>query len=162
MNSNMSFLTFCPSHFYMASGVGESKYRLVAFDNALISAGVSGYNLLKVSSILPSKCQRREKVEIKEGSLLPTAYASISSDCAGEQISACIAVGIPENEDDIGVIMEYSDSVSKELAEDTCRAMVAEAMNNHHISVKEILSTVASTEVGKGCFSSVVSVLSMW
>ena len=160
MNSN--FLTGCPTNFYIASGKGESDYKLVSFDNALIDAGVSGYNLLKVSSILPAGCKRKENVGLKEGSLLPTAFATISSNVPGEQISSAVAVGIPKNANDIGVIMEYSGKVTKEEAENTARSMTIEAMNNHNIQIDEVISTASSAVVNSDKYVSIVSVLSMW
>ena len=42
-----------PTEYRLSSGTGTSPHELVAFDNALLSAGISNYNLLKVSSILP-------------------------------------------------------------------------------------------------------------
>ena len=156
------YLCACPSSFYISSGVGTSKYQLVAFDNALINAGVSGFNLVKVSSILPACCKQSDNVELKAGSLLPTAFATISSDVKGEQISSCVAVGIPENEEDIGVIMEYSGKVSKDEAENICQRMVIESMKNHNIPIKDIICSAESVVVKGDSFLSVVSVLSMW
>ena len=57
---NSYFLSSYPKHFYIASGVGRDMYELVSFDNALINAGLSNYNLLRVSSILPTGCKQKE------------------------------------------------------------------------------------------------------
>jgi len=42
------------------------------------------------------------------GSLVPTAYASITSDIPGEIIASAVAVALPEKPDYPGLIMEYS------------------------------------------------------
>ena len=68
----------------IATGVGRDQRPLVAFDKALLNAGVGNYNLVKLSSILPAKavwCDTRIlRKDVPDGSLLPTAYATISSD----------------------------------------------------------------------------------
>ena len=97
-----------PTHFHISSGAGRSKHAMVAFDNALIQAKISNYNLLRVSSILPINCKQEDNISIPFGSLLPTAYATISSSEPNAHIAAAVAVGIPIHDTDIGVIMEYS------------------------------------------------------
>ena len=82
--------------YYIASGSGQSKYQLVAFDNALIQAGLSNYNLVRVSSILPAMATRRQYVDLELGIPLHTAYATVSSNTPGEKIATAIAVGIPK------------------------------------------------------------------
>jgi arginine decarboxylase len=39
----------------IASGIGTGPTKLAAFDAALIAAGVANYNLIKLSSVIPSK-----------------------------------------------------------------------------------------------------------
>lgn len=42
-------------------GVGEGITDLVAFDNALFSAGIANYNLIRISSIIPLNCRVKMK-----------------------------------------------------------------------------------------------------
>ena len=88
--------------YFITSGSGTSSYKLVAFDNALLSAGISNYNLVRVSSILPARCERQQDVNLEKASPLHTAYAVVSSNIPGERIATAIAVGIPKNSDDMG------------------------------------------------------------
>lgn len=99
--------------YYMGYGVGISGERLASFDKALINAGVGNYNLVKLSSILPAGCKRVIKFDKgifpEHGSLLPVAYATISTNKVGQRITSGVAIGFPEDEEKVGVIMEYSD-----------------------------------------------------
>ena len=146
----------------LTSGTGSSDYKLVAFDNALISAGISNYNLLKVSSILPKGCREGQQIGPIEGSALLVAYASIASNIPGDLIASSVAVGIPEKSDQVGVIMECSGHYNAETAEKTAREMVRIAMENHGIPCKEIKSSSAEATVSDDGFSSVISALAMW
>jgi arginine decarboxylase len=41
----------------ITTGTGESKTRKSAFDHALCDAGISNYNLIKLSSVIPKGCE---------------------------------------------------------------------------------------------------------
>lgn len=151
-----------PEKYVVSSGIGKSFYKLVSFDNALIDAGIANYNLLKVSSILPIGCVRVEKVDEKAGSGLMTAYSTISSNIKGQRISSAVAVGIPENDSDVGVIMEFSEYCSSKEAEETVVKMVIEAMKNHNITCKEVVSSATEAVVVDEEYVTVISALAMW
>jgi len=151
-----------PKKFMLCSGTGVADQRLVAFDNALISANIANYNLLKVSSILPIGCVRTDKLDKKLGSALLVAYASISSNELGRTLSSAVAAGIPDNESDVGVIMEFSDYCDAKTAEATVINMVKEAMKNHNIPCKDIISTAEEATVTDSRYVSLISALAMW
>lgn len=118
------------SKYRIGSGVGVSKSPLVAFDRALIDAGVGNYNLVRLSSILPAGCEEADRIDLKEGSLLPTAYATISSSKKGDSLVSVIGVGIPKDKNNVGVIMEYSAiNQSREDAFGVLHAMIQEAFD---------------------------------
>ena len=148
-------------NFYISSGAGTSQYRLVAFDNALHQTGISDYNLLRVSSILPMGSVQQHTVDLEKGSLLPTAYASISSNTQGEKIATAIAVGISKQSDNIGVIMEYEMKGTKDEARNVAEAMVKEAMANRGIDIDEIVSSAIDGVVEHG-YLTLVSAIAMW
>ena len=151
-----------PSSYYISSGTGTSAFKMVAFDNALISAGISNYNLVKVSSILPRFCKRKDAVDLQEGSPLLTAYASISSDIYGTQLATAVAVGVPKDPSSIGVIMEYEGiGISAKEAENYAEKMVEEAMNNHKIDIENILITSAEGIV-EDKYLALVSAIVIW
>lgn len=109
--------------YYISSGTGKSTERLVSFDKALLDAGVGNYNLVKLSSILPAHAIRAGKVDIEEGSILPCAYAVMTSQ---ERCASGVAIGFPSDHDKVGVIMECS-GPDEDSVKDRLERMVAEA-----------------------------------
>ena len=55
------------NHYYLGAGIGTGNTALNSFDNALVRAGIGNYNLLKVSSILPSQCTKCSYITVSEG-----------------------------------------------------------------------------------------------
>lgn len=148
-------------HFYFASGVGRDKYKLVSFDNALINAGFSEYNLVRVSSILPANCLQSQKIELTKGSPLLVAYGSLSSNEVNRILSSAICVAIPQVADEIGIIMEFSDYCDKHTAETRVCEMAEKAMRNHDIAIKQILCSSIDAHTMND-FTTVFSGLAMW
>ena len=97
---------FCPQYYKIVSGYGEAEFELVSFDKALINAGVSNYNRVKVSSILPAHCVHRETIDLPEGSILFAAYACIS--IKEVSASAAVSISFPDDDNECGVIFEAS------------------------------------------------------
>jgi len=91
---------YCPSSYILVSGVGNDKFQLVSFDKALFASKIANYNLVKVSSILPPNCKEEYKITARQGSILFTAYASVSS-CEQGILSAAVGGGIPQSTDEI-------------------------------------------------------------
>ena len=137
--------------YYMGSGKGRSKKSpLVAFDKALLDAGVGNYNLVRLSSILPARCEKTDKIDIPEGSLLPVAYATISSDVPGDILCSGVAIGFPDDTDKVGVIMEYSEiGADKSKVLTTLQRMVREAFDARGWKLKDISYAVSSAVVKK-------------
>lgn len=126
-----------PGRFCLVSGSAEGGTRLNAFDNALLAAGIGNLNLLKVSSILPPGARQVERPDIPPGSLVPTAYACITSEVPGEEIAAAVAVGLSEG--GYGVIMEFSGKTTQEAAEAAVRHMVEEAFRVRGLALQRVL-----------------------
>ena len=136
----------------ISKGVGVSEKGLPSFDKALLEAGVGNYNLVRLSSILPAHCEWIDVGEIsthiKEGSLLPTAYSTITSDIEGDFLVSAIGVGIPADKEKVGVIMEYSDkNISEDDARRTLMEMIKEAFEIRGWELKDTVSTVVSAKV---------------
>lgn len=151
-----------PKKYFVTSGTGKSSYELVAFDEALRNAEIAGYNLVKISSILPSRCQRSLSTELpRKGSPVLTAFGTLSCNEEGMCIASAISVAIPENPDEVGVIMEYSGHCSAEYAEEQVRIMAKKAMDNRKRAIKEIYSSSAEV-ISDGNYVSVVSAICIW
>ena len=96
-----------PTHYTIVSGKGYSEYPLVAFDNALIDAGIGDFNLVKVSSILPAGCQYETHIDVSHGSIVYAAYATATVS-EGQEMSLAVAVAVPSEMRESGVIFETS------------------------------------------------------
>lgn len=131
-----------PNIFCLVKGASEGRTRLNAFDSALLSAGVGDTNLMRMSSILPPGAAERsiEDIDLPGGGLVPLAYATIDSTTPGQYISSAIAVGIPEDESQAGVIMEFEDHSKLDNVESIVRQMVIDAFDYRNRTLKEIKS----------------------
>jgi len=151
-----------PNVFCLVKGASEGRTRLNAFDNALLNAGVGDTNLMRMSSILPPGAAQRDisDIELPAGGLIPLAYASIDSTTPGRYISSAIAVGIPENDTEPGVIMEFEDHSRLENVESIARQMVIDAFEYRKRKLKEIKSIGIEQKV-KNC-ASVFAAAVLW
>lgn len=140
-----------PTKFTPVAAGAEGHTKLNAFDNALLRAGIGNMNLLRVSSVLPAHCRQTDKLDMVNGSLLPTAYGSIVSDVPGDLIAAGVAIGI-QDEDHSGVIFEFSGRCSAQEAESVLRGMVAEAFAVRGLQLNEVIVRVVEHRVEQtGC-----------
>lgn len=138
-----------PTHYFLVSGNSEGFTLLNAFDGALLCAGIGDTNLVKMSSIVPPRCQLIHPVPLPPGALIPTAYASITSDVPGQVISSAVAVALPENPDYPGLIMEYSARGPKAEIEETVRQMAIEGMKLRGRVIKDLNSIAVEHRVKK-------------
>ena len=138
-----------PEKFFLASGKGDALTPLNAFDFALLDAGIGNTNLVKVSSILPPKCEKIDSIKFPYGSIVPVAYASITSDLKGEVIAAAVAAAEPEDETSPGVIMEYSARGHKEDIEKIVIDMAKRSMELRKFPIKKIHSTSIEHKVDR-------------
>lgn len=130
-----------PTKYYFVTGSSEGYSSLNAFDGALLDAKIGNTNLVRMSSILPPKCEEIEVIEqLPYGALVPVAYASMTSSGAGEIISSAVAIAYPVDENKPGLIMEYSARGHKEDAKEIVEKMAEKGMNMRHEKIKEIRS----------------------
>lgn len=142
VNISEQLMVNTPNIFCLVKGASEGRTRLNAFDNALLNAGVGDTNLMRMSSILPPGARQAEieEIEFPKGGLIPLAYATIDSTTPGRYISSAIAVGIPEDPSEPGVIMEFEDHSKLDNVEDIVRQMVIDAFEYRKRELKEIRS----------------------
>jgi len=147
-----------PKNFFLVKGDAEGYSPLNAFDSALLKSGIGNTNLIKVTSIIPPGSKHIRPKKAYPGSLLPCAYSYKISDIPGEIISACVCVALPEEESAPGVIMEFSSTGRKDLAEEIVKKMAEEAMNIRGLKIKKMFVTSVQHRVRKiGCvFAGVV------
>ena len=138
-----------PTKFFLVSGSSEGFSLLNAFDGALLASGVGDTNLVRMSSILPPGCEevKPPPVPMPQGALVPTAYASLCSDLPGEVISAAVAIGIPEDSNRAGLIMEYSAKAEEKIVVEQVKKMVEKGMEMRNREIKEIMAISATYKV---------------
>jgi arginine decarboxylase len=149
-----------PKYYKIVSGSGESKFPLAAFDKALCNAGIGDYNLVKVSSILPAHCRYCEEINMPKGSILYAAYATITVNVS-ETARTAVAVALPENEDENGVIFEASSKL--EDCEKLVESMCNEAMSIRGRNIKRVEKISQNiTNTNDDMFVSAISAIVMW
>jgi arginine decarboxylase len=147
-----------PTRYSLVSGVAEGLTPLTTFDQALLAAGIGNLNLLKVSSILPPGAVYEPHLVIPPGSLLPVAYATLTSTVPGDLIAAAVAIG--HSPDTHGVIMETSGHFRREEIEERITAMVEEAFSARRLPlVKVEVAAVAHRVERLGC---VLAAVPLW
>lgn len=139
-----------PEKFTLVAAAAEGDTPLTAFDAALLAAGIGNCNLIRVSSVLPPSCRLVERLEIRPGMLLPTAYGAVTSAEPGRLIAAAIGVGV--SEESWGLIMEYGGPGAREDAERTVEAMVREGFARRGLRLVELHVKAAEHRVRRvGC-----------
>lgn len=129
-----------PTRFFMVIGKGDSEYALNAFDLALLDAGIGNLNLIKVSSILPPDAREVKPVQFSPGELISIAYAEKTSHIKGEIIAAAVAVAIPQNKNQNGLIMEHSGAGTAKEMEEIVRNKAEIGMQYRNYKIKDIKS----------------------
>ncbi len=129
-----------PNIYKLVKGSGEGRMPLNAFDQALLNAGVGDTNLVRMSSIVPPGAEEVNDILLPKGGLIPIAYATLSSTTPGEILSAAIAVGIPEDPNEPGVIMEFEDFRPLSYVEETVRQMVVDGFEYRNRKLKSVKS----------------------
>ena len=136
-----------PTQYFLVSGASDGFTPLNAFDAALLKAGIGNTNIVKMSSIVPPHCQRISPIALPPGALVPAAYACITSDVPGEIISAGVAIALPEDENQNGLIMEYSAKGERRTIEETVRNMAVEGMKLRGWKIKDLQTVVSEYRV---------------
>lgn len=150
-----------PQNYSLVSGVGKSKHKLSAFDDALRKAGIGDYNLVKVSSILPSGCRYCSEIPEGDGRMLLAAYSTITIS-AGEKAETAVAVAVPQSINDSGVIFETSLLNSNQQAVNIVQEMCTEAMIKRNKNAKSIKCSSQQISGEDGIFVSAISAVVMW
>lgn len=123
-------------YYTMGNGFGIAENELNAFDRALLASGSADYNLINISSILPKGAQFISEINYKKGSLLPVAIAKRISEPTEKKmiLAAAVAIGIPEDKNNVGVIMEWAGMATEDFAREKVVSMVGVAMRDRGIS----------------------------
>jgi arginine decarboxylase len=149
-----------PNQYFLTCGASDGYTPLNAFDGALLHAGIGNTNIVKMSSIVPPHCTMVDPIALPPGALVPAAYAAITSDVPGEIISAGVALALPEDENQNGLIMEYSAKGERRQIEETVRTMAVEGMMLRGWEIKDLKSIAIEHTVGK--IGSALAAVVLW
>ncbi len=126
-----------PTKFFLTKGVGIHKNYLQAFELALEKAGISKFNLVSVSSILPPNCKRISKKEglkyLKPGQIVFVVLSKNATNEPNRLIAASIGCAIPADKTQYGYIAEHhsfgqTQKKAGEFAEDLAASMLASTL----------------------------------
>jgi len=97
----------------VSTGSGTALTRLAAFDAALFVAGVAGYNILHLSSVIPPHAVVREvpgteQIQGATGDVAYCVYAAAYASTPGEQAWAGLAWATDPDESGGGVFVEHA------------------------------------------------------
>lgn len=126
-----------PTKFFLTKGVGIHKNYLQAFELALEKAGISRFNLVSVSSILPPNCKKISREEglkyLSSGEIVFVVMSRNSTNEPNRLIAASIGCAIPADTNQYGYIAEHhsfgeTQEKAGEYAEDLAASMLASTL----------------------------------
>jgi len=130
----MTTSTQVPSRLFLTKGIGVAKEKLTSFEMALRNAGISSFNLVKVSSIFPPKCKLVKKATglklLKSGQIVHCVMSQNATSEPYRQIAASVGIAIPSDTSRYGYISEHHSYGETEIragdyAEDLAASMLA-------------------------------------
>jgi arginine decarboxylase len=124
--------------------------RLAAFDAALFDAGVAGYNIVRLSSVIPAHAEVREVAGADQmtgvpGDVAYCVYAAAYASTPGEEAWAGVAWAVSNNGSGVGLFVEHTASSELMLRHDlrlTIEAMAKTRENQHRFAGQTVSSAV--------------------
>ena len=122
---------------FLTNGKGVHEDRLTSFEYALRDAGISGTNLVLISSIFPPNAKlisRNEGLKhIQPGQILFTIYSKNQTNEAHRLCSASVGIARPKDTNRYGYLSEYesygqNEQQSGDYAEDIAAQMLASSL----------------------------------
>jgi arginine decarboxylase len=134
----------------VSAGSGIGPTRLAAFDHALRSAGVADFNLIRLSSVIPSGATVRaaeasRQIRGNHGDLLYCVYADSYASTPGEYAWAGIAWSRRDDGSGEGLFVEHS-GASKPTVERDLRASLEAMSLGRGLQFDMVGSVVTSAE----------------
>jgi len=133
----MDSLAFIPPKVFFTKGTGRHKNFLQSFELALKDAGISQFNLVSVSSILPPGCKRISREEglkmLQPGQIVFCVMARNSTNEPNRLIAASIGCAWPADPNAYGYLSEHhsfgeKEVIAGEYAEDLAASMLASTL----------------------------------
>ena len=138
---------------YIAPGIGTGPTKLSAFDAALNHAGVANYNLLRLSSVIPTGTKIIEQDSSISSSVMPGAWGDRLYVVMAEQrvdtpnIEAWAGIGwVQDKETGKGLFVEHEGNSETTVRKDVTQSLEA-LMATRNVDFGEIKMKV----VGRTC-----------
>lgn len=125
---------YVATRMFLTKGVGQNKEKLVSFELALRAAQLASFNIVRISSIFPPRCEiitmRKGIKELKPGQIIHMVLAEASTNERHRLIGSSIGVAIPKDRDRFGYLSEHhsfgdDDKTTGDYAEDIAAQMLA-------------------------------------
>ncbi|MFA5353196.1 MAG: arginine decarboxylase, pyruvoyl-dependent [Thermodesulfovibrionales bacterium] len=125
---------YVATRMFLTKGVGQNKEKLVSFELALRAAQLASFNIVRISSIFPPRCEiitmRKGIKELKPGQIIHMVLAEASTNERHRLIGSSIDVAIPNDRDRFGYLSEHhsfgdDDKTTGDYAEDIAAQMLA-------------------------------------
>jgi arginine decarboxylase len=134
----------------VSTGSGSGPTRLAAFDAALFAAGVAGFNLIRLSSVIPpyavvQDVPGAQQVPGTPGDVAYCVYADAYASNPGEQAWAGLAWAVGPQPSGAGLFVEHSACSEEVVRRDllaTIDAMSVTRGNRHRMSGQTVSSAV--------------------
>jgi len=126
-----------PRFFFLTKGAGRHKENLASFEVALRDAGISSYNLVTVSSIIPPGCRQIPREQgaaiLKPGEIVFLVLARNSTNEPHRLLAASIGLALPKDETVHGYLSEWhsfgeTEDEAGEYSEDLAAQMLASTL----------------------------------
>jgi arginine decarboxylase len=126
-------MNLIPTKVFLTKGVGQHKYQLKSFEEALRRAGVAQQNLVQVSSILPPKCKviSRESglKKLTPGEICYCVMARADTNERGRLVASSVGIAVPKDDNAWGYLSEVhghgmNHQEAADLAEDLAAGML--------------------------------------
>ncbi len=125
---------FVPKQMFFTKGVGKHRNNLQSFEEALRDAGIASYNLVRVSSIYPPKCQivsrPRGLAKLLPGQIVFCVLAETRTNEPNRLTCAGVGLALPADPELHGYISEHhgfgmTQRVCADYVEDMAASMLA-------------------------------------
>jgi arginine decarboxylase len=133
----MEHMTMVPRKAFFTRGKGVAKEKLTSFEMALRDAGISQFNLVRVSSILPPHCKIVGKKEglkyLNPGEIVFCVLADASTNEPNRLVSSAVGLARPRDKDCHGYLSEVhgygmTEKKTGDSASDLAATMLATIM----------------------------------
>lgn len=132
--------TIIPTRLFLTKGRGRHKEKLASFEQALRTAGIAPFNLVKTSSIFPPYCKLVSKEDglklLKPGQIVFLVMSENATDEAHRLISASLGLAIPNDPRHYGYLSEHhsfgqNEKEAGQYAEDLAAYMLATTLGKN-------------------------------